>query len=119
MDQNFKPDYIKDKNISQELQPDTLDIISVDGRWGQVLDSHSGVESSNTIVWLDGKNPTSGFIDLKEYVLTEVLRKTVGSVREQFTEGEISRIHWGIDQSDNQKLKLLVKVFGKYTKKIN
>jgi hypothetical protein len=98
-----------------EQLPQIQDIISVDGRWGQLATS-GDPQQVEAIIWLDGKEPQYGRIDFKEYTLKEAINKTAGDIKKEFTEEEIKKIHWG-DQKEDRSLKLEVTVFGRYTRK--
>jgi hypothetical protein len=104
------------KNLenSKEIQlvdkPQLLDIVKIDGRWGQWVSNDGHVKFLN--------DSSIKEIDLNEYRLLKELDTTVGYIirdGEKFTETELENIHWG--QGTDSKMKLLVTVFGEYVKK--
>ncbi len=101
-------------------QPNTLDIIKVDGRWAQIFVGGDAIDLPKPMKYLD--NGEDSEITFNDYEFTKdwkslpvaLLKSKFG---ETFNDEEITRIHWGSEQENNPELKEFVSVFGEYTKK--
>jgi|GEM_PF-6393960 len=99
------------ERFRERRNPEPLDIIQVDGRWGQV----KGNSQPTTIKWLDDNSFEN--IDLGKYRKIEQFSGiTVKKMRDEFTETELENVWWGSEQEKHPHLKLLVTVFGRYVK---
>jgi hypothetical protein len=91
--------------------PNTLDVVMIDGRWAQTA-------TDTLINYLD--DGSSSHINWEDYTLIKKFDDSIVKYvknQENFTEKEISRIHWGPEEKEHPYLKEQVKVFGKYQKK--
>ncbi len=69
--------------------PSPLDLVCIDGRWGQVISTSL---SNASIIWLDGKTAISEDIDLRKYYMdTEGHPAFID--RADLPEDQIKKIH--------------------------
>jgi hypothetical protein len=102
------------KRESIEQKPQVLEIISINGRWGQIV---SGLDDDVTIVWLDDKGPEMDRINLKNYHLENLIDRYMDapSVFMLFTVEQVGKMRVKGDSDEgSDSPKSLVKVFGKY-----
>jgi hypothetical protein len=101
--------------------PQAKDIIKIESRWAQVINScHPPTrESVQYLRYLD--NNSLGRLDHRECELKQLYKLSLGSAMERhgirLTPSEMSNVHWGPEEAETPRLKLLVMVFGEYEEK--
>jgi hypothetical protein len=90
-------------------RPNTLDIVSIDGRLAQT--------NGSLITYLD--NGKSEFVDWDQFILTKKANATVGELKKlgAISEEELQKIHWGPEQETYPHLREEVNFFGEYRKR--
>ncbi|MDO8659893.1 MAG: hypothetical protein Q7K54_04835 [Candidatus Parcubacteria bacterium] len=105
------------KEIKKEKLPEAQDIVSINGRWGQVFSASDDIDHPVLIKWLDTMEPED--LDLRKYTLEHKFMPAtvVKNIQDQFSDKEKENIYWGSEQKKHPFLKLQVTVFGKYITK--
>jgi len=96
--------------------PDVLDVVLIDGRWGQIKTGNDP-KQRETILWLDDQEPRVEEIDFNKYKLTQRINSHVDMMKGRFTPDQLQRIHWGPEEEEYPELRLQVTVFGEYSRK--
>ncbi|MEK9157618.1 MAG: hypothetical protein AAB638_00320 [Patescibacteria group bacterium] len=103
-----------DVERAEQEGPATLDIIKIDGRWGQVFSPQVSGGQDAVIRWLD--DMSGGYVNLrKSYILKTYYNSHVQMFRHLFSDTQVQNIHWG-DHSP-EFLKNEVAIFGEYISK--
>ena len=110
MKKMFKPEQEPNK-ITPE--PATLDVVSIDGRWAQMI-------TNDLIVWLDSGDTTQK-INWADYNYEPFDREGT-LVRDlvdtgQLGDVEYNNVHWGPEEKESKNWKGMVTAFGRFTKK--
>ena len=101
-----------------------MDIIKIDGRWGQVTSGPAKEISTVPVRFLDNREVRD--IDFGEYKLKRRINLYLGNFMklrgERLEQEEIDNVHYAdadyaAEHEKNPRLKLLVNVFGEYEKK--
>lgn len=102
--------------ISPEItpQPNTLDVIKINGRWAQAKSSGS---LTGSIKYLD--DGSMELITWNEYDYQSSENIDVGDLmdKKEIGEKEFMNVHWGSEQDKKPSLRRHVTVFGEYHKK--
>lgn len=98
---------------AEQRGPSTLDIVRVDGRWGQVFSPQVGAKDEAHIRWLD--DLSHGSMDMANYDLKTYVDMESRALRDRFSETEFNNIHW--EAGADPFLKGKVTVFGEYVSK--
>ncbi|MDP3970459.1 MAG: hypothetical protein Q8P90_02065 [bacterium] len=123
IDPDWHNDYFAKKCLTPEsTTPDSsticgLDLINIDGRWGQVI---SPQDEILFIEWID-TNKTE-MLNLKNYEVEELYNSLVAedflhARPNEMSAKDISQIHWGSEQEEHPHLRGKVTVWGKLRKK--
>ena len=99
------------EKLKRVEMPTTLDVVSIDGNWGQIV--AISIDAELTIRWLSDN--TMEHVNLKDYKL-EKIDSDVAGMKEQFKKEEIENIYY---DSEHPELKAKVTVFGKYTRDLD
>lgn len=98
---------------AEQKGPSTLDIIRIDGRWGQVFSPQVNAEDKIAIRWLD--DLSHGSMDKADYHLKTYIKMESRDLKDRFSETEFNNIHW--EAEADPFLKGKVTVFGEYVSK--
>ncbi|MGI0100429.1 MAG: hypothetical protein ACREBH_01780 [Candidatus Micrarchaeaceae archaeon] len=95
--------------------PAMLDLVRIDGRWAQIVTTvDTDKYCSPTAVYLD-KNRSLVGLDKDEYRLSRVYDMDLGHIKGiSMTPGEFANVHWGDNEKEYPRLKLMVRVFGDF-----